>query len=146
MAVSANNVGMSALPAVDLAQAAELTGLSKDAIRGRIRRGALASEVRDGRRTIPLAELRRHGLVVEVERYEAVVERAESLEAQLRAAHESRERAQQELRESQETLKVVWAMVQHKDQELARLGDAGKRRARIRWPWRRGTSPAPESG
>src|SRR4051794_24395811 len=101
---------ISELPAGDVAQAAKLTGLPRAAIGGRVGRGALASAVRDGRHWIPLAELHRHDLLVEGERYRAVVERAESLEARLRAAHESCEQAQRELRESQETLKVVWAM------------------------------------
>jgi hypothetical protein len=146
VAVSVNNVAISDLPAVDVAQAAELTGLSKDAIRGRIRRGAMASDVRDGRHMIPLAELRRQGLLAEGERYRAALERAESLEARLRAAQESCERAKRELGESQETVKVVWAMVQHKDQELERLREARERQARVRWPWRRSASPAPENG
>jgi hypothetical protein len=146
MAVSVDRVAVSDLPAVDVAQATKLTGLSKDAIRGRIRRGALASDVRDGRQLIPLAELCRQGLLVEGERYRSVLERAESLEAQLRAALKSREKAQQELRDSQETVRMVWAMVRHKDQELARLRKAREEREGIRWPWRRSASPAAENG
>ena len=146
MAVSVDRVAVSDLPAVDVAQAAKLTGLSKDAIRGRIRRGALASDVRDGRHRIPLAELHRQGLLVEGERHRSVLERAASLEAQLRAALKSREKAQQELRESQETVRMVWAMVRRTDQELARLLKALEERERIRWPWRRSASPAAENG
>ena len=44
-------------PTVDVAVAAELTGLSKDAIRARIRRHAIESNVRNGRHLIPVAEL-----------------------------------------------------------------------------------------
>ena len=146
MAVSVDRVAVSDLPAVDVAQAAKLTGLSKDAIRGRIRRGALASDVRDGRQLIPLAELCRQGLLVEGKRYRSVLERAESLEAQLRAALKSREKPQQELRESQETVRMVWAMVRRKDQELARLLKGREGRDRIRWPWQRSASPAAENG
>ena len=137
---------VSDLPAVDVAQAADLTGLSKDAIRGRIRRGVLASDARNGRHRIPLADLHHQGLLVEGERYRAVLERAESLEARLRAALDRSEQAQQELRESQETVQLVWAMVRQKDQELARLWEARDQRARMRWPWRRNTSPASGNG
>jgi hypothetical protein len=146
MAVSVDRVAVSDLPAVDVAQAAELTGLTKDAIRGRIRRGALASDVRDGRHRIPLAELRRHGLLVEGERYRSALERAESSEAQLRAALATREQAQKELGELQETVRMVWAMVRQKDQKLARLGKAREERDGSRWPWRRSASPAAENG
>jgi hypothetical protein len=137
---------VSDLPAVDVAQAADLTGLSRDAIRGRIRRGVLASDARNGRHRVPLADLHHQGLLVEGERYRAVLERAESLEARLREALDSTEQAQQELRESQETVQLVWAMVRQKDQELARLWGAREQRARMRWPWRRNTPPASGNG
>lgn len=135
MPVLVERVAVSDLPAVDVAQAAQLTGLSKDAIRGRIRRGVLASEARNGRHRIPLVELHRQSLLVQGERHRTVLERAESLEARLQAALESCEQAQQELRESQETVQLVWAMVRHKDQELERW-EAREQRARMRWPWR----------
>lgn len=48
-----------------VAEVAALTGLSVDAVRGRVRRGSLASVVRDGRRRIPHAELERAGLLPE---------------------------------------------------------------------------------
>src|SRR5688500_15752458 len=113
-------VAVSDFPEVGVAQAAELTGLSKDAIRGRIRRGRLASTVHEGRHRIPLAELRGRGLVVEGERYMSALERAESLEAELSAALEGRERARRELLHLR----------------VRRAGSG------IRWPWRRGGSEA----
>ena len=79
-------------PAVDVAQAAELTGMSRDAIRARIRRGELEADDRDGRKTIPLAELRRRDLLVDGGRYRSARERAESLEAELRVARKRRSR------------------------------------------------------
>jgi hypothetical protein len=150
MAVSMDRVAASDSAAVEVAQAAELTGLSKDAIRGRIRRGALASNVHDGRHWIPLAELQRQGLVVERKRYTSLLERAESLEAELRAAFESREQAHQELRELQETVRMVWGMVRQKDQEILQLRTPREERSSIRrpwrrWPWRRSASPATDS-
>jgi hypothetical protein len=48
-----------------VAEVAALTGLSVDAVRGRVRRGSLASVVRGGRRRIPHAELERAGLLTE---------------------------------------------------------------------------------
>jgi chromosome segregation ATPase len=156
MAVSKNGVADSDSPVVDVAQAAELTGLSKGAIRGRLRRGTLASNVHEGRHTIPLTELRRHGLLVEGERYRSLLERAEALEGELRIALESLEQARKELRETQETLRMVWSMVRQKEQELSYLETARERRGSIRWPWRRwrwrrsawrrGASPAADSG
>jgi hypothetical protein len=131
---------------VDVAAAAELTGLSKDAIRGRIRRGALPSDVHNGRHRIALVALQRQGLLVEGGRYRSLLEWVESLEARLRTTLASREQAQQELHESQETLRMVWAMERHKEQELTRLGRSRQDRAGIRWPWRRETAPAPENG
>jgi hypothetical protein len=150
MAVSTDGVGASDSPAVDVAQAAAITGLSKDAIRGRIRRGALTSNVHDGRHRIPLAELQREGLLVDCERHTSLVERAESLEAELRAAFEGREQAQQELRELQETVRMVWGMVRQKEQEIFLLRTAREKRSSIRWPWRRrpwrrSASPATDS-
>jgi hypothetical protein len=122
---------------VDVAHAAELTGLSKEAIRARIRRQALASERRNGRHRIAVAELRRQGLVVDGERHDALRRRAESLEAQLRTAFERREQAQRELDEARETVRMVWGMVRRKDRELAELRTVGERPRVIRWPWRR---------
>jgi hypothetical protein len=150
MAVSMDRMAASDSAAVDVALAAELTGLSKDAIRGRIRRGALASNVHDGRHRIRLAELQRQGLLVERQRYTSSLERAESLEAELRAAFESRDQAQQELRELQETVRMVWGMVRQKDQEIFQLRTAREMRSSIRWPWRRrlwrrSASPATDS-
>jgi hypothetical protein len=127
-------VALSEPPAVDVAQAAELTGLSKDAIRARIRRGELASDFRDGRHKIPLAELQRHDLLVEGGRYRSMRERAESLEAQLRTALESHERMQRELEEAQEMVRMMWGMAQQRDMKLQ---VARKKRARIRRPFRR---------
>lgn len=46
-----------------IAQAAELTGLSKVALRRRVERGTIAGIQRGGRRMIPLDELRRHNLI-----------------------------------------------------------------------------------
>jgi chromosome segregation ATPase len=130
---------------VDVAHAAELTGLSKEAIRARIRRHSLASERRNGRHRIPVAELRRQGLVVGGERYDALRRRADSLEAQLRAALERRQRAQRELEEARETVRLVWGMVRQKDRELAELQGAPKRPGRIRWPWRRSATRVAEN-
>jgi excisionase family DNA binding protein len=49
--------------AVDVAQASELTGLSKKAIRRRLERGTLNSIKVGGRRKIPVSELVQHGLL-----------------------------------------------------------------------------------
>jgi hypothetical protein len=122
---------------VDVAQAAELTGLSTDAIEVRIRRGDLASDFRDGRHEIPLAELQRHDLLVEGGRYRSVLERAESLEGQLRDARESGERARQALKAEQEKVRMMWSMAQQRDWKLRA---ARERRARLRWPFRRDSS------
>jgi hypothetical protein len=150
MAVSMDRMAASDSAAVDVALAAELTGLSKDAIRGRIRRGALASNLHDGRHRIPLAELQRQGLLVDGERHTSLLERAESLEAELRAAFTSREQAQQELRELQHTVRMVWGMVTQKEQEILQLHTAREKRSSILWPWRRrpwrrSASPATDS-
>ena len=136
-AYSWRSVAVSDPPAVDVTQAAELTGLSRDAIRARIRRGDLASDFRDGRHRIPLAELQRHDLLVAGGRFRSERKRAESLEAQLRTARESRERMQQELEEAQEKVRMMWGMAQQRDWKLR---VARKRRSRIRWPFRRGSS------
>jgi chromosome segregation ATPase len=122
---------------VDVAHAAQLTGLSKDAIRARIRRHALSSDSRNGRHRIPVSELKRQGLVVEGERYESLRRRAESLEAQLRTVVERRARAQRELQEARETVRMVWGMVRRKDRELAELQAVRGRPVGVRWPWRR---------
>ena len=127
-------MAVSERPAVDVAQAAELTGLSTDAIRARIRRGDLASDLRDGRRRIPLAELQRHDLLVEGGRYRSALERAEALETQLRTALESGERVQQELEEEHEKVRMMWSMAQERDWKLR---VARKKRSRVRWPFRR---------
>src|SRR2546421_9488128 len=105
-------------PAIDVAQAAELTGLSKDAIRARIRRHDLASVRRNGRHRIPVAELQRQELIVEGARYRSVRDRVESLEAQLRTALESRDHLLQELHGAQEKVRMVWSMAQERDQKL----------------------------
>jgi hypothetical protein len=150
MAVSTDRAAASDSAAIDVAEAAALTGLSKAAIRGRIRRGALASEVQDGRHRIPLAELQRQGLVVDPEQHANLLERAESLEADLRAAFAAREQAQQELHELQDTLRMVWSMVRQLEQEISHLQAAHAERVSIRWPWRRrlwrrSASPATDS-
>jgi chromosome segregation ATPase len=150
MAVSTDRAAAPDSAAIDVAEAAALTGLSKAAIRGRIRRGALASDVQDGRRRIPLAELQRQGLLVDPEQHANLLERAEALEADLRAAFESREQAQQELRELQDTLRMVWSMVRQLEQDISHLQAARAERGSIRWPWRRGpwrrsASPATDS-
>jgi predicted nucleic acid-binding Zn-ribbon protein len=131
------SVAVSEPPTVDVAQAAELTGLSRDAIRARIRRGELEADERDGRKTIPLAELRRRDLLVDGGRYKSARERAESLEAELRTALESRERMEKELADAQEKVRMMWSMAQQRDWKL-RI--ARKRRSRLRWRRRRSTS------
>jgi helix-turn-helix protein len=57
-----------------IAEASELTGLSRKALARRVERGSLRSVVRNGRRLIPRSELVRAGLVVE-EREERGTER-----------------------------------------------------------------------
>ncbi len=64
--------------------------------------------------------------MVEREQHASALERAESLEAELRAAVESREQAQQELREVQETLRLVWGMVRQKEQEISAAADRAR--------------------
>ena len=125
--------------AVDVAQAAELTGLSKGAIRARIRRHQLASELRDGRHRIPFVELLRRDLLVSGARYLSLQERVESLEAELRTALESRDHLRQELEEAQAKVQMVWGMARQSDQKLARV--ARKSHWGIRWPFR---NSAPE--
>ena len=120
--------------AVGVAQAAELTGLSKGAIRARIRRHQLASDLRDGRHRIPVVELLRRDLLVEGGRYRSLREKVESLEAQLHTALESRDHLRQELENSQAKVQMVWGMVRQRDQQLAR---SRKRRWGIRWPFRK---------
>jgi chromosome segregation ATPase len=136
------SVAVSEPPAVDVAQAAELTGLSSNAIRARIRRGELASDLQDGRHRIRLAELQRHDLLVEGGRYKSERERAESLEAQLRTARESRERMQRELEEAREKARMMWGMAQQRDWKLR---VARKRRSRARWRFRRHSTGGPDS-
>ena len=129
-------------PAVDVAQAAELTGLSRDAIRARIRRGELEADDRNGQQTIPLVELRRHDLLVDGGRYKSARERAESLEAELASALESRERIEQELADAQEKVRMMWGMAQQRDWKLR---VARKRRSRLRWRRRRAKAEEPET-
>ena len=118
---------------VDVAVAAELTGLSKDAIRSRIRRHAIESDVRNGRHRISIAELRRQGLLVERDRYAALRTRLESLEAQLRQATEARRMIEQELHESQATVRMLWGKARQRDEQLANLR-RGRERRGIRFP------------
>jgi chromosome segregation ATPase len=120
--------------AVDVAQAAELSGLSKSAIRARIGRHQLASELRDGRHYVPVVELVRRDLLIAGARYTSLRERAESLDAQLHDALESRDHLQEELDEAQAKVRMVWGMARQSDQKLSR---ARKRRWGIRWPFRR---------
>lgn len=127
-------------PAVDVAQAAELTGLSKEAIRARIRRGDLAADLCDGRHRIPVAELRRLDLFVEGDRYRSVRERVEALEAQLRTALESRERMQRELADADEKARMMWGMAQQRDLKLR----VARRKRLRRWRFRRGASNSAE--
>jgi chromosome segregation ATPase len=135
------SVAGSGPPAVDVAQAAELTGLSAKAIRARIRRGELQADSRDDGESIPLAELRRHDLLVEGDRYRSARERVESLEAQLRDAVESRKRIQQELKETQEKVRVMWGMTQQREWRLQQA----RERPRGRWPFRRGSGGSAKS-
>jgi hypothetical protein len=150
MAVAQDRVTASDSATIDVAEASALTGLSKAAIRGRIRRGALASEVRDGRHRIPVMELQRQGLLVDHARHASALERVESLEAELRAVCESREQVRRELRESGETLRMVWGMVRQMEQEIGHPETARAEQRTIRLPWlrrswRRGASPAADS-
>ena len=128
-------------PAVDVAQAAELTGLSARTIRARIRRGELEADIRKDHERIPLAELRRHDLLVEGNRYRTARERVESLEAQLRDAVEARKRVQQELEATQEKVRVMWGMTQQREWRLQQA----RERSRVRWPFRRGPGGTPKS-
>ncbi len=127
-------------PAVDVAQAAELTGLSKEAIRARIRRGDLSADLRDGSHRIPVAELRRLDLFVEGDRYRSVRERVEALEAQLRTALESRERMQRELADADEKARMMWGMAQQRDLKLR----VARRKRLRRWRFRRSASNSAE--
>jgi hypothetical protein len=108
--------------------AAELTGLSKDAIRARIRRHAIESDLRNGRHRIPLAELRRQGLLVERDRYASLRARLESLEAELRKSTEDRREVERELRESQATIRMLWGKARQGDEQLAKLREHKERR------------------
>jgi chromosome segregation ATPase len=119
------------LPVVDVAQAATLTGLSKSAIRARIRRHELSSDLHDGRHRIPVVELLRGGLLVEGGRYRSLRQRAESLEEQLGNALESRDQLRQDLEKAEDKLRVVWGMARQRDQKLMRA--TRKRRWGIRW-------------
>ena len=130
-------------PAVDVDQAAELTGLSKAAIRARVRRGDLASDLRDGHHSIALTELQRHDLLVEGGRYRSALERVEALEAQLRTALESGERVQQELEKEHEKVRMMWSMAQERDWKLR---VAREKRSRLHWPFKRGSSGGAASG
>jgi hypothetical protein len=119
---------------VDVALAAELTGLSQNAIRARIRRHRLESDLRDGRHRIPVAELQRHGLLVEGERYRSLRKRVESLEAEVVALSAARERAEAELRDAEARARMMWSITLEQEQKLA---TPPRRRRRIRLPWRR---------
>ncbi len=115
--------------------------MSKDAIRARIRRHAIESDVRNGRRLIPVAELRRQGLLVERDRYAAVRARLESVEAELRHATEERLAIERELHQSQATVRMLWGKARQRDEQLASLRVHRERRGfRIprlgkRWRW-----------
>ena len=100
----------------------------------RIRRHQLASELRDGRHYIPVVELLRRDLLISGARYTSLRERADSLDAQLHDALETREHLQEELDEAQAKVRMVWGMARQSDQKLER---ARKRRWGIRWPFRR---------
>jgi septal ring factor EnvC (AmiA/AmiB activator) len=113
--------------------AAELTGLSKNAIRARIRRHAIDSDLRNGRHRIPLAELRRQGLLVERDHYASLRTRLERLEAELRKAAEDRQAIERKLRESQATIRMLWSKARQRDVQLAHLGGRRVRRG-IRFP------------
>ena len=121
------------LPAIDVAQAAELTGVSKNAIRARIRRHGLDSDLRDGRYRIRLDELLRGGLLVEGGRYRSLRKQNEALEAELRTTRESREKLRRELEDAEEKLRVVWGMARQRDQKLMRVA---RRRHWLRLPFR----------
>jgi hypothetical protein len=120
---------------VDVAEAAELTGLSASAIRGRIRRQALAHEKRDGRYRIAVTELHRSGLTVPGVQYRRLTRRAEELEAELREARAERDRVKSELEDSIRRVRMLWAALQDPRKE-PREELARRRRRRIRWPWR----------
>jgi chromosome segregation ATPase len=77
---------------------------------------------------------------------DALRRRVDSLEAHLRTALERRVRAQRELDEARETVRLVWEMVRRKDRELAHLQEARQRPSRVRWPWRRSMPPNPAGG
>jgi hypothetical protein len=121
-------------PAVDVAVAAELTGLSQNAIRARIRRRRLESDLRDGRHRIPIAELQRLDLLVAGGRYRSLRKRVESLEAEVEALSVARERAEAELSEAQVRARMMWSITLEQEQKLA---TPPRRRRRIRLPWRR---------
>ena len=84
--------------------------------------------------TFPSSKLLRRDLLISGARYTSLRERADSLEAQLREALESREHLQEELDEAQAKVRMVWGMARQTDQKLER---ARKRRWGIRWPFRR---------
>ena len=73
--------------AVDVAQASELTGLSKKALRRRLERGTLDSIKVGGRRMIPISELSRRGLLDTGEGVAATAERDDP-ESPAAAAHQ----------------------------------------------------------
>jgi hypothetical protein len=122
------------LPVVDVAQAATLTGMSKSAIRGRIRRHELSSDLHDGRHRIPVMELLRGDLLVEGGRYRSLRQRTESLEAELGSALESRDQLREDLSKLEDKLRVVWGMARQRDQKLMQ---ASRRRRWRFWRWLR---------
>jgi hypothetical protein len=84
--------------------------------------------LRNGRHRIPLAELRRQGLLVERNRYASARARLESLEAELRKATEDRQEIERELRESQATVRMLWGKARQRDEQLAKLRQHKERR------------------
>jgi len=151
-------------PAVDIAEAAELTGLSKKALQRRIERGSLPSVKRGSKRHIPVMELKRQGLLSpeggadraaagegvpltppagEVEAVKAVArelaEKAEELGRYkaLAASAVSQRQAETEARERLEAeVHRLRAELQEAEAKLAR---------RSRWPWRRRRAEEPDA-
>jgi chromosome segregation ATPase len=132
MAASGKSTASPDARAVDVALAAELTGLSQNAIRARIRRRRLESDLRDGRHRIPIAELQRLDLLVAGDRYRSLRQRVESLEAEVEALSEARNRVEAELRESEARARMLWGIARD------RAVKAERARRWVRLPWRRG--------
>lgn len=97
--------------------------------------------MRNGRHRIPVAELRRQGLLVEGDSYASLRARLESVEAELRQANEDRQAIERELRQSQATVRMLWGKARQRDEQLANLRERRERRGfRIprpgkRWRW-----------